>query len=508
MKSFPRPFFFSSAFLLFIAPLAFGMASQSQVVTCQISQLSPLSRSVQINCSIKGLPAGKTTLRFADQFAGIAHLSERIHSLKVFSAQGAITPLEIRGNGLYSFDNNRESGLITVSYEMRLARALDPSQYALVSSIGKQAAVLILADLLPRACSGEGDCDAPRNLNRLNITAPENWQIATTEKKEGDSFIVADASRAVFFLAPLKTKATNPKIGEMSLRVAIAGEWSFPVEEVYSLAEAIAREQALMVGGVEKGDFLLAIAPFPQPLTGLRSSAVTIGHTVVLLLNPNDDSDQSLKHFRRHLAHELFHFYLPNAFRVRENFDWFWEGFTRYVALLTLTRLGLIDLREYLDAISEEYEAYFFNPFRLQISLIAASPEKFVSSASHDLVYHKGMLVAALYDLELRRQSRGKLNLTDALKTLYTDFALDEREIGNQEVLIALGKSGDFSRLIQDDVEGTREINLAERVKIYGLKIEQSRNTQGRERLIIAPKLSARQREIFSSLTNSRNSIR
>src|SRR5262245_33600267 len=209
-----------------------------------------------------------------------------------------------------------------------------------------------------------------------------------------------------------------------------------------------------MVGGASPGDSLVTLAPFPQPLTGLRSSAVTLKRTSVLALNPNSDARATFKHYRRHLAHEMFHFYLPNAFRVYENFDWFWEGFTRYVALMTLTRLGLIDLSEYLDAISEEYEAYIFNPSRRQLSLIAASPEKFANATSYDLIYRKGMLIGALYDLELRWQSHGNLNLTDAMKALYRTYGVTGQEIGNREVLQELGKLGNFARFIQDDIKG------------------------------------------------------
>src|SRR6185503_17872992 len=139
------------------------------------------------------------------------------------------------------------------------------------------------------------------------------------------------------------------------------------------------------------------------------------------------------------------HFYLPNAFRIRENFDWFWEGFTRYTAFTTLLRLRLITLRDYLDALGEEYEAYSFNPLRARLSLIAASPDKFANPASYELVYRKGMLIAALYDLELRWQSGGRQSLMDVMRALYQTYALSGREVGNREVLAELAKSGNFA---------------------------------------------------------------
>ncbi|MEP7343486.1 MAG: hypothetical protein ABI977_37550 [Acidobacteriota bacterium] len=484
------------ATLLFSAHVC-AQTHQRAPLECVIRQISLPNRSLHIACSIAGSP-GRLIVQFTDKFAGVDRLSERIHSIKVTSAQGAALPMEIRGDGLYFFTLN-STGPVYLSYEMQLARALDPSQYALVSSLGPDAGVFMIGDLLPRICFGDENCSVGHNVMRLKIEPPADWRIATTEAQQDDTFRLVDPSRAIFFLGRLRDGKV--KIGAINLRVAIVGDWSFREQEVFFLAEAIAREQAALVGGNERGEFLVTLAPFPQPLTGLRSSAVTIGRTVVLLLNPNNDASQSFKHYRRHLAHEMFHFYLPNAFRVRENFDWFWEGFTRYVALMTLARLRLIDLQEYLNAINAEYEAYIFNPSRTQLSLIAASPEKFANAASYDLVYRKGMLVAALYDLELRWQSRGNFSLADVMKTLYRNYSLTSREIGSQEVLQEMKSRGDFALLIHDDIVGLRQINLAERVKIYGLVIEQGIASPGRLQLKPAAKLSSRQQALISKLT-------
>lgn len=464
---------------------------------CRISRISPANHSLEINCAIADPPSGKLAIQFIDEFAGINRLSERLSSVKITGEQGRALPLEIRGNGLFFFEADSRSRSINLAYEMRLARAFDPSQFALVSGIGAETAILMMADLLPRICPGNETC-AVKSAVRMKIESPPGWQTATTELRQGESFNIAEPSRAVFFLGRLRERTA--KIGEMNLHFAIGGEWNFRDEEVFSLAEAIAREQAAIVGSQERGDFLVTLAPFPQPLTGLRSSAVTIGRTVILLLNPNNDSAQTFKHYRRHLAHETFHFYLPNAFRIRENFDWFWEGFTRYMALATLAKLRLVDLREYLDAISGEYEAYLFNPSQSQVSLLAASPEKFASAASYDLVYRKGMLVAALYDLELRWQSRGKLSLSDAMKGLYRDYSLVGREIGNREVLQELGKLGNFSRLIRDHIEGVKEIDLIEMIKPYGLVTGNSPLPGNRNRLIPSRKLTDRQRELLKQV--------
>lgn len=490
--------------LLFAATLAVSVFGQgpaspaAEPITCHIQQISPAQRRLNINCLLAASPAPRAVLRFVDQFAGVANLSERVRALKVKDAAGAALPLELRGGGLYVFSASNQP--VTINYEMHLAQALDPGQQALVSSLGAEAAVLLPADLLPRVCANEEECEAALPRARLRITAPNAWQVVTTEILRGDHFELTEATRAVFFVARLRERTI--KLGALNLRVALAGTWDFADEQIFDAATIIAREQDAMIGGAETGDFLLALAPFPQPLTGLRSSAVTTGKSAVLLLNAGNNPAQTFAHYRRHVAHELFHFYLPNAFRVRENFDWFWEGFTRYTALLTLLRLRLLNLQEYLDAVNAEYEAYLFNPLRAESSLIAASPEKFASVASYELVYRKGMLVAALYDLELRWQSKGKLSVVDVMRNLYRDYARRGRAVGNAEVLGELGKLTRFTRLIRDDIEGTRAIDLLARVKPYGLVLATGQATRGRGRLSPAPKMSARQRQFFSQLVD------
>lgn len=460
--------------------------------------MSPASRSLNLDCTVSSAPSRKLRLNFVDDQAGVTRLSERLYGLKVQDEGGSALPVEILGDGRYAVNTPDRVRSLRVTYQVRLGRVLDPSQYALTSSLGPEAGLLMLSDLLPRWCHDQAPACQP-NPVRISIAVPDGWRIAPSDRTAQDGvFEFADPKTAVCLIGKLRERTVI--VGAINLRVAIAGVWSFTDQEVYQLAEAIAREQALIVGRAEASDYLVTLAPFPLPLTGLRSSGVAIGGTAVLLLNPDRDPGLTLAHYRRHLAHEMFHFYLPNSLRIRENFDWFWEGFTRYTALLTLARLRLIGIREYLDAIGEEYQAYAFNPLRGRVSLIEASPEKFANSASYDLVYRKGMLVAALYDLELRWRSRGRSNVAELMRNLYRKYGLGSLEIGNREILDELILFGNFSRPIRDDVENTREIDLIERVKPYGLIVELGPATRGRVRLIKAPKLSERQSSLFSQI--------
>jgi predicted metalloprotease with PDZ domain len=497
----------SAALLLSLACCLSSTASAARL-SCHVSNVSPSARALRVACTLDDFspPAsGKLELQFRTRFAGVERLSERVFALRFADAERRFVRLpEITGEGVYlhSLDGARSVGF---SYELRLARALDPGQYALVSSLGPEAGFILLSDALPqvRALDPSGNLQPlPPLAVRLQLTPPDGWEVATTEARRGDFYEVADVEQSVFFLGPLRRRTA--RVGEMGLETAVAGAWSFPDAEAARLAEMIAREQAAMIGSQEEGNFLVTLAPFPLPLAGLRSSALTRGRTVILLLNPDGGSDgaaRTLKHFQKHLAHETFHFYLPGAFRVRENFDWFWEGFTRYTALVTLLRLRLIDARDYLDALGEEYEAYAANPARAATTLVAASAGKFASRENYDLVYRKGTLVAALYDLSLRWQSGGGRGVADVMRALYRGYARAGREVGNREVINELSRAGEFKRFISDYITGTREIDLAASVKPYGWSVEQSAATRGRLRLSAAPRLSDKQRALLASLT-------
>jgi len=474
-------------------------------LTCEISDIQPRSRSLRVTCQTT-LPKGRHQLKFTDEFAGIERLGERVYSLRASDSNGHALSPEIQGLGVYFLNLTDREQRVTISYELRLARALDPGGYPLVSGLGAEQGFLLLDDLLPRVSLAEANGSGEKaDRVSLKITAPPDWRVATTEQQRGGSYEIPDPARAVFFLGRLREQTLN--VSGRQLRVAIAGEWSFTDDQVTRLVEGIAREQSVFMGGLNPGEgderFLVTLAPYPIPLTGLRSSALTRHHTVVMMLNANDNPARTFAHYSRHLAHEMFHYYLPGTFNVRENFDWFWEGFTRYVAIVTLQRLKLISLREYLDALHEEYEAYAFNPARAKLSLVAASPEKFANLANYELVYRKGMLVAGLYDLELRWQSDGKRNVMDVIRELYQKYARRGVETGNREVIAELRRAGNFDRFISDNIEGTREIDLATTLRPYGLVIERTATGSGRPRIAVAPKLSARQRALIAQLGNN-----
>jgi predicted metalloprotease with PDZ domain len=507
-----------SIFLLTVFSCLQIFAAAAQMTTsrlapllCEITDISTQSRSLHITVTASAPPmeflSGVIELRFPDEFASVRDLSQRVARLKAISETGQNIAPEFHGSTV-RFKPAHPIKKLIVSWETKLARAMEPGNYALVSGLGPESGFLMMHDLLPQFCFVQSaDCEMLWQEWIIRVTPPDAWQILSTAGNAREGISDSNISQMIVFMGQVRQQRL--KVPGMRLQLAIVGQWQFSDEEIARLTVAIAGEHLAMMGGLNVSSrpsdettepFLVTLSPYPIPMTGLRSSALTRHHTVVMMLNQSEDAKRTFAHYARHLAHEMFHYYLPGAFVIRENFDWFWEGFTRYIALLTLQRQRLLNLQTYLDVLTEEYDAYAFNPMKGRVSLIEASPEKFASLAAYDLVYRKGMLVAALYDLELRYQSNGARNLTEVMRNLYQNYARKNLPTGNSEVLTELSRGGNFRDFIRDYIQGTREIDLETIIKPYGLTVDRSTLNKSRPRLVPAQKLSARQQLLLAQL--------
>jgi predicted metalloprotease with PDZ domain len=143
------------------------------------------------------------------------------------------------------------------------------------------------------------------------------------------------------------------------------------------------------------------------------------------------------------VSHEHFHAW--NVKRLRpaelgpfdyenENYTanlWVAEGFTDYFADLQLARAGLIDRKEYLDALSQAIDALQGTPGRLVTPLDVASYDAWIQQYRPDensrnaavSYYTKGSVVAFLLDARLRRATVGARSLDDVMRLAYRRYA-------------------------------------------------------------------------------------
>jgi predicted metalloprotease with PDZ domain len=162
-------------------------------------------------------------------------------------------------------------------------------------------------------------------------------------------------------------------------------------------------------------------------------------------------------------SHELFHAWnvkriVPAAFTpydyLRETptrLLWAMEGITSYYGDLALVRAGIWSEERFLDHLRGEIEALEATPGRFVRSLAEASYDGWLHEQMHDRdnvwysFYMKGEIVAALLDLELRRQGR---SLDEVMQTLWREYGQTGRGVEEDALHRIAGLPDFFARYV------------------------------------------------------------
>jgi predicted metalloprotease with PDZ domain len=238
---------------------------------------------------------------------------------------------------------------------------------------------------------------------------------------------------------------------------------------------------------------VVLLAPFSGAVGPERWTADTRGTTVVLLLGSNASGRALLARLGVVLAHELFHLWVPNTLALEGDYDWFFEGFTLYQALLTCIRLNLIKFEEYLNTMARVYDSYRSMPDHDKLSLIEASERRW--TAAPTFVYDKGMLVAFVHDLMLRHLTQNRTSGADIYPQL---FRTARTGPGNaNEVIMSILNQPGMKQFFERYVQNPGDIALDPTLAPFGLRVE---TKDLRTRILINKELTTEQVKLLRSL--------
>jgi predicted metalloprotease with PDZ domain len=190
----------------------------------------------------------------------------------------------------------------------------------------------------------------------------------------------------------------------------------------------------------------------------------------------------------------MLHLWVPNALKLEGDYDWFFEGFTMYVALRTALELKLIKFDGFLNTLGSSYKYYVEHPDEL--SLVEASETRWTITSGYAHVYIKAMLVAFLYDLMLRKESGGKATLADRYRGLFNGGVTDGAN-GNEAIIKLLGSSPALKDFVKSYIENRRPLKLEELVRVYGLQVHWR---DMKTKLTVGDKLDPDQKQLLRSL--------
>lgn len=402
--------------------------------------------------------SGAVVWSFRKSYAGVNGLGERISKFTLADESGA--PVGVRALAPGEYEAERPA--VRFSYDIALDPPMSASHAAHVSWTNGAHGLLMLGDILPLSTRAA----------RVAFVLPAGWSAATVhEKGAGGRYEVAEAALAVFAVGRgLRTRSA--RAGSLDLTLASAGEWAFDDGEVLKTSSELLKRYSETAGGAPPRRALLALMPLPRPAPANHWGAETRGSTVSIVSGRVPSRAAALAQLDTALSHELFHLWVPNGLALDGEYEWFYEGFTNYQALREGVRGGRLSFRDYLAAIGRANDAYKRARGARELSLVEAARSRWTTDPS--LVYHKGMLVAFLYDMRLSLETRGKRSLADVYRELWRRHGAGAgaRADGSRAVVDALKSMPGMSEFTERLVESAARIELASELSAFGLRVE------------------------------------
>lgn len=407
---------------------------------------------------VEGQLAGETTSwKFLNEYAGISNLSDRVERLTIRTSDNSVIPLRQLKPGEFA----SASPASRFSYEVNLSPPASTLDAAHISWLTAEYGALMLDDLLPQAV--RHTC--------LQVSMPQGWKLHTSEPQSaGGCFNVPNTEKAIIW-AGRETRAYQGRARALNFTFITQGKWSFADEDLVDSISAILKEHESVTGATPFKRAFVIVAPFPVATDARRWSAETRGNTVLLLSGNMTARVAALSRLNLSLVHELFHLWVPNGLALSGNYDWFYEGFTTYQATRAATELDFLTFQEYLDALARAYDRYRAQVQTANHSLLAASEQRWRDAGT--LVYHKGMVVAFLCDLDIRLRTNGKHSLSDVYRELLRRHSNGQlSQDGNNSVVQVLHSFMENSAKTNRYLMSAGVIDLTTELSPYGLRVE------------------------------------
>jgi predicted metalloprotease with PDZ domain len=448
--------------LVVVALIALATATgiQAQTLNVRLAVVSTSPARLRIAAEFS---KPTDVISFPNAYGSALGLAERIENVRGQDANGQVVAVRKLAPG--EFQAAAEAKQIT--YEVNLSEPMPPAQDSHVSSLNTERGLLMLSDLLPRSIKGASAFSSVQ----IQLELPAGWTAeSNTQKQTSSNYLTDEPDKAVFLIAP-RLERKEQRIGARDFSVVMSGDWEIADQDVLKVAGRIVQEYSKLTGFELKRDAVLMLVPFAGNVPPSRWTAETRGNAVVLLLGSKGNSKQVKSRLGIALAHEVFHLWVPNSLDLAGDYDWFFEGFTIYQALRMDLQLHLISFDDYLDTIARVYDSYLSSPERDTLSLIQASERRWTTSTSG--VYDKAMLVAFLYDLQLRASSSCKASVADLYRQLFQRVVTRQAD-ANETIIGVLNAQAGQQSLARQYIESAGSINLESMLSPYGIIVSRT----------------------------------
>ena len=328
-------------------------------------------------------------------------------------------------------------------------------------------------------------------------------QVITALPRSGQSKSYRAANYDVLVDSPVhagKVDLIPFAVGKTKFRVAMAGIGNYAEKKLIADLTKIAQATFAVFGdgpdAVPFDDYTFIYHLRPGNRAGLEHlNSTVIGAEPFVFSDP-----EGYRNLLRLSTHELFHAWNVKRIRptvlgpfayereVHTSMLWFAEGFTRYYGWLLMARAGLSDEVDTLNYLGEHIRKLQESPGRKTMTVEQASWETWLKpeDAGNSYVdyYVKGMLIAAVMDLEIRRISGGQRSVDTVMRELWARHLRLGTGLGPTEleqIFVSQGGAAgtEITDLFRRYVHGFDEIDYNRHLGLAGYRLEQSQTDAG-----------------------------
>ena len=399
---------------------------------------------------VPGLPNGQASL---------------VEDLRATDAKGATVALKDLGAGDFGIAGGQR---IRLSYTVRLEHdryawpaGMEEVSYRTDEGVMATGAALFFAD-------GDAPVQAPIEVD---FDLPRGWQARTpwTGTGNGDRFRV-DSRRELIsnalFLGIAQAETFNAGGVELTLVLGKRYRKRAPLfvdllrTQLASYAELfggppLSKRYLVIINQHESGDGGAFASSFSQFVQG-------------------DADERNRVIWGYVMAHELLHFWnglslVPTDHRE----EWFKEGVTDYLTIVTLARNGWLDETLLFKRLENVPRRYLIARFaqNLRMSVRDAGKDK---QPNRQLVYGGGSLAALALDVALRERSGDRVGLPDFMRALHAEFGKPGKTYALQDLeRIARQLTGsDFSGFLAGAVGSESYFDIRPSYAALGLRMD------------------------------------
>ena len=424
---------------------------------------------------------------FRNAYASALGMAERIKDFRAIGSDGKDAQTKKSAAG--EFRSELDATKITYAVDLSVASAADVPHISWLNAGG---GFLMFADLIPR--------DIDSLSAEFKLPFGSTLESALSPDKDG-RYEVPQPEDAVFLVGNTRVNSLQNPLGNslhkksdtvdgMAVDLVVTGTWPFKDDKAFEAATQIMKQYLALTRYRLPHKSAIMIAPF-QLSANTTWKAETRGSTLVLLIDPDAHFDTWLGQLRVIFSHELLHLWVPNSLKLEGDYDWFFEGFTLYMALRTALELRIVRFDGFLGTLAGVYDSYLSLPD--DVSLIEASERRWTNPLSN--VYVKGMLVAFLFDLKIRKESGGSATLAQRYRELF-DGRVAANANANEAIIALLDAAPVMNGFAKTYVAGSTRIELEKLLPAYGLTLDSSAR---KSQLRVSPDLTEEQKQFLRS---------